>query len=95
LRVDLTSRTITVQDTFPQFEQYWGGAGFGMRVLWDEVAPGTHAHDAANKISINTGVLNGTGAPSSGRACMTTYSAANPWFAPSTGHFGGFFGPEL
>ena len=27
LRVDLTTRTITTQDTFPTYEQYWGGAG--------------------------------------------------------------------
>ena len=26
---------------------------------------------------------------------MTTFSAANPWYAPSTGHMGGYFGPEL
>ena len=37
LRVDLTTRTSTVEDTLEKYKDFWGGTGMAYKVLWDEV----------------------------------------------------------
>ena len=65
LRVDLTTRESWVQDSAPLAEKYLGGRGFGVRIAWDELEPGTGAFDPENPLMAFTGPLCGTSAPCS------------------------------
>ena len=57
LRVDLSTRSITKEDTLLKYKDYIGGLGLGLKVLWDEVPPGTKAYDPANRIIFGVGPL--------------------------------------
>jgi len=94
LRVDLSSGAITTEDTM-KYKDYLGGTGFGYKVLWDEVTPGTRAWDPANRIVFGVGPLTGTGAPCTGRVSITTLWPAHADELPGSGHMGGHWGPEL
>ena len=37
LRVNLSTRRITTEDTIARYKDYLGGDGVGYKVLWDEV----------------------------------------------------------
>ena len=37
LRVNLTTGSITKEDTLPKYRPYIGGMGIGYKVIWDEV----------------------------------------------------------
>lgn len=37
LRVNLSTGTITKEDTLPKYKPYIGGMGLGYKVIWDEV----------------------------------------------------------
>ena len=50
LRVDLSSRKITVEDTVEKYKDYLGGTGVAYKVMWDEVPAGTKGFDEANKL---------------------------------------------
>ncbi|HTO98539.1 MAG TPA: aldehyde ferredoxin oxidoreductase N-terminal domain-containing protein [Myxococcales bacterium] len=94
LRVDLSTGAITTE-SMDAYKPYLGGTGMGWKVLWDEVPPGTHAFDAANKLIFATGPITGSGSPSSGRTSVVTlWPVASPEL-PAAGHFGGHWGPEL
>ena len=36
-RVNLTTGTVTFEDTLPKYKPYIGGMGLGYKVIWDEV----------------------------------------------------------
>ncbi|HUJ25537.1 MAG TPA: aldehyde ferredoxin oxidoreductase N-terminal domain-containing protein, partial [Myxococcales bacterium] len=94
LRVDLSTGSITTEST-DTYKAYIGGTGLGWKVLWDEVPPGTHAFDKANKIVFAVGPITGSGSPSSGRTSIVTlWPVASPEL-PAAGHMGGHWGPEL
>lgn len=94
LRVNLTTRESTVEDTLVKYKDFWGGTGMGYKVLWDEVPVGTNPFDPANKIIFGWGPLTGTGAPCGGRTCITSLSPQHPNFAVASGHMGGHFSAE-
>jgi aldehyde:ferredoxin oxidoreductase len=94
LRVDLSTRIITKEDTM-KYKDYIGGLGLGLKVLWDEVPPGVKAFDAANRIIFAVGPLTGTGTPLSGRVTITSLWPNHPDELPASGHMGGHWGPEL
>jgi aldehyde:ferredoxin oxidoreductase len=96
LRVNLSIRRISTEDTVARYKDYLGGTGFGYKVLWDEVPAKTGCYDEANKIIIATGPLTGTSAPTSGRTSITCiYPAAYPVELVASGHMGGHWGAEL
>jgi aldehyde:ferredoxin oxidoreductase len=94
LRVDLTTGVISTEDTM-KYKDYLGGTGFGYKVLWDEVPPGTKAWDPANRIIFGVGPLTGTGAPCTGRVSITSLWPVHANELPGSGHMGGHWGPEL
>ncbi|MGQ7111352.1 aldehyde ferredoxin oxidoreductase N-terminal domain-containing protein, partial [Escherichia sp. TWPC-MK] len=75
LRVNLTTGNITLEDS-SKFKSFVGGMGFGYKIMYDEVPPGTKPFDEANKLVFATGPLTGSGAPCSSRVNITSPSAA-------------------
>jgi hypothetical protein len=68
LRVDLSSGKIKAEELNPEFaENYLGGEGFGIKILWDEVPPSVDPLSPENKIIFATGPLNGSFWPNAGR----------------------------
>ncbi|MFC2020154.1 aldehyde ferredoxin oxidoreductase family protein, partial [Chloroflexota bacterium] len=68
-------------------------AGLAVRILYDEVAPGTDPLGPDNILLISQGPLSGTTAPSSGRYEIVTLSPQTGIYLRTNG--GGFFGPEM
>jgi aldehyde:ferredoxin oxidoreductase len=94
LRVDLTTRTSTVENTLDKYKDFWGGTGMGYKVLWDEVPASTDPYDPKNRLIFGWGPLTGTGAPCGGRTCVTSISPQHTKHAVATGHMGGHFSAE-
>jgi aldehyde:ferredoxin oxidoreductase len=94
LRVNLTTGKVSTDDTL-KYKDFIGGEGMSMKIMWDEVAPGTKAYDPANKIIFGTGPLCGTGAPCSGRTNITSLLPSSPFNGVSSSHMGGYFATEL
>ncbi|MFH1775767.1 MAG: aldehyde ferredoxin oxidoreductase C-terminal domain-containing protein [Chloroflexota bacterium] len=70
-----------------------GGAGLAVKILYDEVEPGTDPLGPDNILMVTQGPLSGTTAPSSGRYDIITKGPQTGIYLRSNG--GGFFGPEL
>jgi len=94
LRVDLTTRTSTVENTLEKYKDFWGGTGMAYKVLWDEVPAGTDPYDPKNRLIFGWGPLTGTGAPCGGRTCITSISPQHLKHAVASGHMGGHFSAE-
>ncbi len=94
LRVNLNTREVSTDDTL-KYVEFIGGEGIAMKIMWDEVAPGTKPFDPANKIIFGTGPLCGTGAPCSGRTNITSLLPSSPFGGVSSSHMGGYFSVEL
>jgi aldehyde:ferredoxin oxidoreductase len=92
LRVDLSDGRVSVEPTEPYVENYLGGRGIGVRLLYDNYVPGTASLDPGNPLVFNMGPLTGTAVPSSGRTDVTALSPMNNLRGKS--NFGGFWGPE-
>ncbi|MDR2480113.1 MAG: aldehyde ferredoxin oxidoreductase family protein [Treponema sp.] len=75
------------------YRKYIGGKTLAARLLLDLMPPGTPALDPASVLIINTGPLNGTGAPSSSRFNMTFKNVLSGGIASS--NCGGTFGVML
>jgi aldehyde:ferredoxin oxidoreductase len=94
LAVDLTTGSIGKRDLDPELaEEYLGGNGFGVRLLWDHVGPEVDALAPENLLIFATGPLCGTSAPTSGRFEVIGKSPLTGIYGDSNA--GGFFGPEL
>ncbi|MBI9073971.1 MAG: aldehyde ferredoxin oxidoreductase family protein [Desulfatibacillum sp.] len=93
LMVDLTRET-TRAVPVPQWlkDQFVGGKGFGAKLLYDLVPPGTNPLGPENVLMFLTGPLTATAAPSM-RACAVTRSPLTGTYLDS--FFGGRFGPEI
>ena len=93
LRVDLSTGNIEKE---PMDEvlamQFLGGKGFGVKLLYDELRPGTDPFGPENKVVISTGPLTGTGAFSPKCNFASKSPATGGWLDCT---LGGFFGPEL
>src|SRR5512136_2667969 len=82
LRVDLTRKKAVAQEFDANFAQTWlGGRGFAVKILWDELKPGTDALSPDNKLILATGPLTGASLPSSGKLVVAAKS-------PLTGGYG-------
>ena len=68
LRINLTSQT-TKKEKLPLkvAKDFIGGAGFGIKFLFDEVKPGTDPLGPDNKLIFAAGPLTGWALPSSGK----------------------------
>lgn len=75
LRVDLTNFETKIQDLDPAFSRkFLGGRGFGVKILWDELAPNENPLGPNNILIFATGPLTATPFPSSGRHTIVTKS---------------------
>lgn len=93
LLVDLTTLTSRQIPLSPKMkQQYIGGKGFGARLLYDLLAPGTDPLGPDNVLMVMTGPLTGTMAPAM-RGCIVTKSPLTHTFLDS--YFGGHFAPEI
>ncbi len=82
LRVDLSSEKIKEQELSKDLAYEWiGGRGWAIKILWDELEPGTDPLGPDNKLIIATGPLTGTIVPSSGKVVVAAKS-------PLTGGYG-------
>lgn len=94
LRVDLSSGKIKAEELNPELaENYLGGEGFGIKILWDEVPPSVDPLSPENKIIFATGPLNGSFWPNAGRLEAVSKSPLTGIYGDS--NCGGFFAPEL
>lgn len=90
LRVDLTSRTIHVDQPDEEFYRtYLGGAGFVSYYLLKEVPRGIDAFDPQNKLIFALGPMTGLAMPGATRNCVGAKSPLSGGFSKSEG--GGFF----
>ena len=75
LRVNLCNLTAK-DDVLPDelVQNYLGGAGFGIKCLYDEVRPRTPALSEENKLIFAVGPLTATGAPCASRMAVVAKS---------------------
>ena len=95
LRVDLSSGETSREETGRYSHLFVGGDGIAMKIMWDEISPGTHPFDPNNRLVFMTGPLTGTLAPTSGRFEICTKAPGVDPFMPTRSGIGGYFGPEL
>jgi aldehyde:ferredoxin oxidoreductase len=82
LRVDLTNRTHRVESFTEEFAYRWiGGRGFAVKILYDELAPGTDPLGPENKLVVAVGPISGIPAPNTGKTVVAAKS-------PLTGGYG-------
>ncbi|MEJ2641999.1 MAG: aldehyde ferredoxin oxidoreductase family protein [Desulfosarcinaceae bacterium] len=93
LKIDLGKGDIITEPTESYVDDYLGGRGLGVRLIYDHYTPGTDALDPANPLIFNTGPLTGTALPGSGRVDVTALSPMSNLRAKS--NFGAYWGPEL
>ncbi len=96
LRVDMTtgsSKTEPIDDEF--IEQYVGGRGFAVKLLWDNLQKCKKIDPLGpeNMLVVAAGPLTGVYLPSSGKNSFATISPATGLFGDSS--MGGGFGVEL
>ena len=94
LRVNLSSRTIGEIPYRPLWkEQYVGGRGLGVRLVFDLVDPATDPLGDGNAIVLAAGPLTGSGMPLGSRYSVVAKSPLTGTLSSSSS--GGFFGTEL
>ena len=82
LRVDLSKGKSVVQDLDPKVAvDFLGGRGLAVKLLWEELAPGTDPLSPDNLLIFATGPLTGITMPSSGKMVIAAKS-------PLTGGYG-------
>ena len=88
--VDLTKREVEIQATDTELARlFLGGAGFGLKLLYDHVKPGTDPLGPDNILVFAPGPLTGTSSPCSSRMIATARSPLTGavGMATSGGHF--------
>ncbi|MDD1670062.1 MAG: aldehyde ferredoxin oxidoreductase family protein [Methanomicrobiales archaeon] len=94
LRVNLTKGTVREIPYRREWkEQYIGGRGLGVRILFDLVDPATDPLGDGNAIALAAGPLTGSGMPLGSRYSAVAKSPLTGTLASSSG--GGFFGTGL
>ncbi len=94
LRINLSDKTSTVEP-LPETtaKDFMGGAGFGIKYLYDEVKPGTDALGPENKLIFAPGPFTGAGVPCSSRMAVAAKSPLTG--AVGVGLSGGHFPAEM
>jgi len=94
LRVDLTHGKWSAEPLRMDLaENFVGGRGFGIKILFDEVPKGVDPLSPDNKLVITTGPLGGTKAQSTSRWIAQFKSPLTGIYCRSVA--GGFFGAEM
>jgi aldehyde:ferredoxin oxidoreductase len=94
LRVDLSSGDIKILPLPVEWvENYLGGNGIGVKILWDEVPAAVDPLESDNKLIVSAGPLCGSPVPNSGRVEFIAKSPLTNIYGDSNA--GGHFGPEL
>lgn len=75
LRVDLSSKKVSIEPTEPYTRSFIGGRGISVKMLFDEVGPKVGAYDPENRLFFGPGVLTGTPAVGSSRLKVTAVGA--------------------
>ncbi len=92
--INLSTGSIEIKDIDYDMAKEWiGGRGIGVKILYDNLKPGTDPLSPDNMIVFATGPLTGTGAPSSGRFVTVTKSPLTGTIHDS--HCGGDFGHAI
>lgn len=94
LRIDLTRGTNWVEE-MPTYlmQEYIGGRGMCIRILFDEIDPRIDPLSSENKLIFATGPLTGTGAPAASRFIVSAKSPLSNCIANPC--CGGYFGANL
>ena len=94
LRVDLSNEN-TITENFDEktYRKYVGGVGIGIKILYDEVPPGTSWSDPENRLILAAGPLNGTSIPGSGTVCAVSKGCLTG--GGSSSQANGYFGAYL
>ena len=94
LRINLTNKTTKEEPLSEALARdFMGGAGFGIKYLYDEVKPGTDALGPDNKLIFAPGPFTGAGVPCSSRMAVTGKSPLTG--AVGVGLTGGHFPAEM
>ena len=95
LRINLETKEIKREPINLEIvQQYLGGRGYGVKILFDELKPGINPLSPNNKIVIMTGPMTGTVSPTTSRWCMVFKSPLTKKTLNDT-HCGGRLGVEL
>ncbi|UCE14601.1 MAG: orotidine 5'-phosphate decarboxylase, partial [Candidatus Heimdallarchaeota archaeon] len=95
LRINLKTKVIKKEPLSLKIAQeYLGGRGYGVKILYDELKPGIDPLSPDNKVVIMTGPMTGTTSPTSSRWCMVFKSPLTEKTLNDT-HCGGRLGIEL
>ncbi|WP_300465390.1 aldehyde ferredoxin oxidoreductase family protein [Desulfobacula sp.] len=94
LRINLTDQSVKEEDLpFQMAKDFIGGAGFGIKYLFDEVPANTDALGPDNKLIFSPGPFSGTTVPCASRMAVTAKSPLTG--AVGMGLSGGHFPVEL
>ncbi len=95
LRIDLNSKDVSEEPLDMQIvQEYLGGRGYGVKLLYDELPPKIDPLSAQNKIALMTGPMTGTNSPTASRWCMVFKSPLTKNTLNDT-HCGGSLGIQL
>ncbi|MGD9179606.1 MAG: aldehyde ferredoxin oxidoreductase N-terminal domain-containing protein, partial [Desulfobacterales bacterium] len=94
LDIDLTTETWKLSDC-PQdlAREYLGGRGLNVKLLYDQILPGTDPLGPQNILALSCGMLTGTAAPTSSRMHINALSPLTGILGSS--NIGGGFGTSL
>lgn len=93
LKVDLGSQVVVIEKLDRDLrDRFLGGRGFGAKILYDMVSPGTPPLSAENILVLATGPLTGTSAPGS-KLGVVSKSPLTRGYGDSV--VGGHIGPEI
>ncbi|MDK2895001.1 MAG: aldehyde:ferredoxin oxidoreductase [Moorella sp. (in: firmicutes)] len=71
LKINLTNKKWNVEDLDPAIAaSYLGGAGLGIKLLYDALGPGVDPLSPENVLVITTGPMTGTDAPCASRMAV-------------------------
>ncbi len=93
LRVDLTTKKVSIEPSENLYEHFLGGKGINAKVLWDEVGPETEPLDSENRLIFGTGPLVGTLVPTGSKCSITAKSPLTGRYGDS--NVGGYWPAEL
>ncbi|MHA1775339.1 MAG: 3-hexulose-6-phosphate synthase [Promethearchaeota archaeon] len=95
LRINLDTKSVKEESLdFEIVQQYLGGRGLGVKILYDELPPKIDPLSSANKIALMTGPMTGTISPTSSRWAMVFKSPLTQ-NTLNDSHCGGSLGIQL
>jgi len=83
LRIHLGSGATATESTLKYAEQWLGGPGIAIKILYDELRSWVTAYDPANKLILSAGPLVGTTAPGACKSNMSTLGPVTGGWASS------------